>query len=130
MPLTIEIVQSAMPEIGQRMERELSDGSKAECVVTYVNTANLWYQVTFRNGIRMCYKLPSTKPFRYDHLMESYGIKPKQGRGRKVRVLEVDKEYPTVKECADALKVSATTLRRYMLERRKIFGQYTVVYAD
>lgn len=130
MPLAITDVRETMPKIGDHLEKKLSNGAKEDCVVTYVNTAHLWYQVTFPNGMRMCFKLPTTKPFRYSDYMTNYGFVPKQGKHRKVRVLETGNEYRTVKECARALGVSDTQLRRSIYERKKFRDEFTVVYAD
>lgn len=130
MPLTIEDVRETMPKVGEHLEKKLSNGIKEECVVTYVNTNKLWYQVTFANGVRMCFKLPTSKPFRYDDYMRSYSFVPKQGKHRKVRILENGKEYRTVKECARELGLSDTSVRRCIYKNEKLLGEYTVVYAD
>lgn len=130
MPLAIEDVRKTMPKIGDHLEKKLSNGTKEDCVVTYINLENLWYQVTFKNGMKTCFKMPTSKPFRYDDYMTNYGFVPKQGKRRKVRVLETGKEYPTVKECARALGVSDTHLRRSIYERKKFRDEFTVVYAD
>lgn len=129
MPIAIEDVRKTMPVIGDHLEKKLSNGIKQECIVTYVNTEKLWYQVTFKNGVRMCFKLPTPKPFRYAD-MRSHSFAPKQGKHRKVRILETGVEYPTIKECAGALGVSDTTLRRCIYENKKFQDEYTIVYAD
>lgn len=130
MPLAIEDVRKTMPKIGDHLEKKLSNGTKEDCVVTYINLENLWYQVTFKNGMKTCFKMPTSKPFRYDDYMTNYGFVPKQGKHRKVRILENGKEYRTVKECALELGLSDTSVRRCIYKNEKLLGEYTVVYAD
>lgn len=128
-PLSIERVRETLPVVGEHLEKKLFGDKKEECTVTYVNLKNLWYQVTFKNGVRQCYKLPTSQPFRYTYLMEDSGYQKKQGKHREVRVLETGGIFPTVKECAAALNLSETSLRRHIMKHQPYLG-YTVVYID
>lgn len=130
MPIAIEDVRKTMPVVGDHLEKKLSNGIKQECIVTYVNTEKLWYQVTFKNGVRMCFKLPASLPFRYDHLSAERSWVLKQGKHRKVRVVETGMVYPTAMECARAFGVSDVTIRRCIYKNKKFNGEYTIVYTD
>lgn len=68
---TPEELRALLPKVGAVLLRKPEFGQSCDvtqaakprpCVVTYVHTANLWYEVEFKNRdgstFRQCYKLP------------------------------------------------------------------------
>ena len=66
--LTKEEVRAMLPRVGERrmevptvLKGEGYNKEPRSCVVTYVNSRHLWYEVKFKDGTRESYNLPRIK---------------------------------------------------------------------
>lgn len=125
----------SMPKVGDKLMKTMtstsfmnSDDRPELCVVVYCNKPKHYYVVEFvESGVREAYKLPCVDEigfFKRDYT-RAFGKRP-QG----IYVYESGALYSSIRECAEALGVSPSTVSAHLHGRTSHVKGYHIFTLD